>query len=264
MSGPTLALPKALTESLRRRFLPQRNLAPICSFCTFLTSRMEPLDTPPEIHISDTSWLEGHVVLAPALNSSTLVPRPCQLSPAQATAGHEAAVVKNVCLPPAENFLSRLYCMWWTCPVNSQFAKPRATGQRRTNRGRMTESLLCVQGAPDTHLGGQNPASEVQLNHAGSASGRDRVEFCLGDCNIWGALRECSGCHFSHLPLVCRSRLLPASSELFFLSPHQPMLGTGKPLLGPKAQCPLDSSSEASLGSHLPVPAQSLPLLNVG
>lgn len=190
---------------------------------------MEPLDTPPEICIRDTSWLEGHAVLAPTLNSPTLVPRPCQLSPAQATAGHEAAAVKNVCLPPTENFLSRLYCMWWTCPVNSQFAKPRATGQRRTSRGHMSGSLLCVQGAPRHHLRGQNPASEVLLNHAGSAPGRDRVGFCLGDCNIWRAIKECSGCCFSHLPLACRSQLFLLPWSCSFSAHISPCWGQGSP-----------------------------------
>lgn len=87
-------------------------------------------------------------MLAPTLNSSTLVPRACQLSLAQATAGHEGRAVRNACLPPTENFFLRLNCMKWTCFVNSQFANPPgATGQKRTSREQMAESLLCVQGA---------------------------------------------------------------------------------------------------------------------
>lgn len=130
-------------------------------------------------------------MLAPALNSSTLVPRPCQLSLAQATAGHEAEAVRNACLPPTENFLLRLNCMRWTCSVNSQFAKPPELLGRRGPAGDKWQSLFCVYKVLiATHLGCQNPVSEGPLNSPGSVPGRGRVEFCQGGFNIRRVIGE--------------------------------------------------------------------------
>lgn len=158
------------------------------------------------------SWLGGHTVLAPALNSSTLVPRPCQLSSAQATAGHEAEAVRNVCLPPTENFLPRLNCMWWTCSVNSQFAKPLEVPGRRGPAGDKRPSLFCVYKVlVATHLGCQNPVSEGPLNSPGSVAGRERVGFCQGHFNMWRVIGELDAVSL---------QLLPSWSELLSLLAH--------------------------------------------